>query len=477
MVLVPDATVTIQDAPPTPATLNDTGTGFMIGLADRGPVTGQLKPEEAIHSLSEWIAKHGSLQSYNGNEYVSVEGFFADGGSRLFYSRYAGPSAVKASAAVPASSSKFTATAKGPGAGYNTIKVGVASSVVTVKDGTTIVEVSPAMATIADAQSWATNYSKYIDITPLTTGALADSADVPLASGADDRTNVTDTERQAAVNRFGRDLGPGQIGAPGDTRTAMHTILATHALTYERAAVGDCPDSATAATAAAPGPVARALGRDLARHIRLLGDWVSVPGTSAGTTRMAPPSGIYMGLCARNDAERNPAHAVAGQRSYSRFALGTHYQRSQTDLQTFADNGIIPFVVDGGLVQPMDDITPVDSTIDEEWWAASGNRMVMRIVWDARAIAKAYMWTPVAGNVDFVGYAGALSGMLSRWHVAGALFGDSPAEAFRVETGPAINTPTTIAAKKLRAQLSLHLSQNVRNSDVLLTNTPLTEAL
>lgn len=476
MVLVPDATVTIQDAPPPAATLTDTGTGFMIGFADRGPVTGQVKPEDAVHSLGEWAAKHGALQSYNGNEYAAVEGFFAEGGSRLFYSRYAGPGAVKASAAVPASSSKFTFTAKGPGAGYNTIKVGVASSVITVKDGATIVEVSPALATLADAQSWATNFSKYGDITPLTTGALADSADITLASGADDRTNVTDTERLAAINRFGRDLGPGQIAAPGDTRTAMHAILAAHALALVRRAICDCPDSATASTAAAPGPVARALGRDLARQCHMLGDWLPVPGTTPGTTRISPPSGIYMGLCARNDAVRNPGVAIAGPASYSRFALGTHYQRSGADLQTFADNGIIPFVVDG-TVQPYDDITPIDKSIDPEWWAASGNRMVMRIVQDARAIAKAFMWNQVAGTADFVGYAGALTGMLSRWRNDKALYGDSPAESFRVETGPSVNTPTTIADKKLRAQLSLHISPNVRNADVIITNTPLTEAL
>jgi hypothetical protein len=476
---IAQATVTIQDAAPPPSTLIDTGTAFMIGLADRGTVAsaGPLKASDAVTSLGEWITKSGALQSYNGNEYAAVQAFFAEGGTRLFYSRYVGPSAVKASGAVPASGSQFTAVAKAPGAWGNNLKVGVTSSVITVKDGTTVVEVSPTLTSVADAQSWATTYSTYIDITPIGSGALNNSADVTLASGADDRTNVTDTERQAALDRFGKDLGPGQVLAPGDTRTAMHQKLAQHALDRNRFALGDCPDSATAATAAAPGATARALGRDLARHIQLLGDWLIAPGINVGTTRIIPPSGVHAGLCARVDATGHPNQAVAGRAAYSRFALGVHYARTDTDRQTFADNGVTPYLVDDAVVQPFDDITPVDPNTDPEWLEASSNRFVMRVIQDALAVAKAFMFTPVSGAVDFGAYGGALSAMLLGWKTERALYGDTPADAFRVETGPAVNTPTTISAKKLRAALSLKVSPNVRNAEVLITNTPLTESL
>lgn len=482
MTSIADAIVAIADAPPPRAAERDTGTAFFIGLADRGKVAGQITPADAVHSLGEWVAKFGAVQTYNGNEYAAVEGFFNEGGSTLYFSRFAGPSAVRASAAVPTSSSQFTAIAKGPGSYGNSLKVGVQSGVVTIKDGTTVIETSPTLASVAELQAWATNFSTSIDVTPIGSGALTNTADVTLAGGADDRASVTDTERSAALDRLGKDLGPGQVAAPGDTRTAMHAVLINHAVARNRFALCDCPDSATAATAAAPGTTARALGRatgsnrPLASLAAFLGDWLPITGLAVGQLRIAPPSGHYAGLCARNDAAGNPAHAIAGPQSYLRTALGTHYARSEADRQTFADAGIVPFIVDDGLVQPYDDINPVDPTVDPEWWSIGGSRFLMRVIDDARSIAKAFMWDPVAGTADYVGYKGALEGYLARW-LGIALFGDNPADAYRVVTDSSVNTPATVQQKKLLAALSLHIAGSPRIAQITITNTPLTEAL
>jgi hypothetical protein len=202
-----------------------TDTAFMVGLADRGVVTGPLTPADALASVSEWETKFGAQQSYNATEHAAVEAFFAEGGSRLYYGRYAGPAAAKAQASVPTVSPKFTAVAKSVGAWANTVTVTVASGVITVREGATVVETSPALADVTAAQAWSTG-SRYIDITPVGTGALTDSAAVTLAGGADDRTNATDTQRQAALDRFSKALGPGQVSMPGDTRIQAHTMLA-----------------------------------------------------------------------------------------------------------------------------------------------------------------------------------------------------------------------------------------------------------
>lgn len=480
MTVLPGPDVQILDAAPPAASLTDTGTGFVAGLAERGATSGQLTPGHGSASLGEWVAKHGTRQTYNALEYDTVEAFFVDGGTYLYFSRYAGPAAVKASAAVPAASSKFTATAKGPGASYNTLKVGVAgspSSVITVKDGTTIVEVSPVLADLVAAQAWATSFSSYIDITPLTTGALADSADITLASGVDDRANVTDTERTAALNRFGKNLGPGQVMLPGDTRPQAHALLAQHGLTYNRFALGDGPDSATAATVAAVGTAARALGKDLARHIQILAPWLTVPGTAPGTFRTIPPCGVHAGLCARNDAAGNPNRAVAGRNALSRFAIAPKYILTDTDRAAYSDAGITPYILEDGFVQPYDDITPVDPLTYPEWLGAAGNRLVMRIVADALTIAKAHMFGSVSGQVDLSAFGGDLKGMLAGWYSDRALYGDTPAAAFRVETGPTVNTPTTITARQLKAALALKIAPNARQVIVAITNTPLASTL
>lgn len=474
--MLPGPDVQILDAAPPASTLTDTGTRFIAGLSERGATSGDVAPGEVVHSLGEFTERYGARQSYNGPEYDTVEAFFAEGGSRLFFSRIAGPAAVIAQAAVPATGSKFTAKAKGPGAYYNDVTVAVASGVITVKKGATTVEVSPALADIAAAQAWATDVSEWINITPLASGALADSAAVTLAGGADDRTNITDTERTAALARFGRDLGPGQVSMPGDTRSQAHAMLASHALAMNRFALADAPDTATVATIVAAAAAIKALGVDKARHIQLLDPWHVAPAISGSGTRTVPPSAVHGGLAARVDAMGNPNRAVAGRRVVSRFATGLKYRRSDAEREQLANAGVTVYVDDQG-VQPYDDVVPVDAATDPEWLGAAGNRFVMRVIADALDIAKNHMFGSVAGPVDLAAFQGDLKGMLAGWYADGALYGATAADAFRVETGAAVNTPETLAARQLRAAIALKIAPNARQVIVQITNTPLTGTL
>jgi hypothetical protein len=477
--MLPGPDVLIVDAAPPATVLTDTGTLFMAGLSDRGLTTGQVAVDDVVHSLSEWVDKYGALQAYNGNEYATAEAFFAEGGARLYFSRQAGPAAAKATANVPVASSKFTATAKAVGAYGNAIDVAVTGgNVVTVRQNAVVVETSPVLADTAAAQAWARDTSDFIDITPLTTGALANSAAVALAGGADDRTNITDTQRQTAIDRFGKDLGPGQVCMPGDTRTAAHQMLAQHALDKNRFAYGDAPDSSSASTVAAAGAAIRALGKDLARHIQILDPWLIAPGTTAATTRTIPPCGVQAGMAARVDAGGNPNRAVAGRNGISRFASAAKYTRTDDERETLADAGVTVYLSIGGLLQAYDDVTPVDPATDPEWLGAAGNRFVMRVIADALEIARAHMFAQEDGaGVEFSDFNGDLKGMLARWYSDRALYGATAAEAFRVETGPSVNTPQTIAARQLKAAIALKISPNARQVVVQITNTPLTEVL
>ncbi|MEJ7824910.1 MAG: hypothetical protein WKF48_05750 [Solirubrobacteraceae bacterium] len=476
--MLPGPIVEIVDGAPAAATLTDTGTRFTAGLAHKGATTGQLTAADAVHSLAEWITKYGARQVYNGPEYDSADAFFSEGGTRMYFSRIAGPAAVRASAAVPAASSKFTATAKGPGTYANGYTVAVASGVVTVRDaGGVILEVSPALADTAAAQTWASETGQHIDITPLAAGALTDSVAVTLAAGADDRTNITDIQRQAALDRLGKDLGPGNVDLAGDSRSAAHTMLAQHALDRNRFAYADAPDTATAATVIAAGLAIRALGRDRARHIQLLDNWLVAGGTTAGTTRTVPPSGVQAGMAARSDARGNPNRAVAGRNGYSGFAIALKHPRTDADRGLLADAGVTVYTTEGSRVQCYDDLTPVDPVLEPEWLGAAANRFVMRVVADALEIANAHMFGSVSGPVDLVAFNGDLKGMLADWYALGALYGATPGEAYRVETGPAINTPATLQARQLRAALALKISPNARQVVINITNTPLTAAL
>lgn len=474
MVLVPDSTVSTQDLPPSVAALNDTGTKFLFGLAERGKTSGLIGPDDALHSYQEWLDAYGPVAAYNANEAQCVRRHFDEDGAVLYFSRKAGPAA----AAATGTATQFTIKAKGPGASYSTIKIGVASGVATVKDGTTVKEVSTTLSTVADLQSWCAAFSDLVDITPTTTGALADQADVTLSGGSptDDRTNITDTQSQAAIDRFGKNLGPGQLCSAGDGRAQIHAIQAAHALANNRIAICDPPDTATAATIAALGTAIRALGKDLARHCALLGDWLIVSGDAPGTQALVPPSAIYSGLCARIDATGNPNQSVAGPAAFSRTAKAVHYTRSDADLQTFANAGVIPFIADAGVIMPYDDITPVDSTAYPQWWEVSTNRFWMRVTADIKALGKAFMWQANTGSVDYAALQGAATVELSRWRGL-ALYEDGTNIPYSVDTGPTVNTTATINAKKIRFAIGMVVAPCVRNAEAIMTNVLIGEAL
>jgi hypothetical protein len=472
----PGASVTIIDAPPPPAPASDTGTAFIVGFSDRGPTTGGLKTTDVLTSEGDFIGRYGARQSYSGVEYDAMAAFFAEGGSRLYFSRKVGPAAVIAQASVPTATPKFTAKAKGPGASYNTVSVGVASGVVTVYDGGVAKEVSPAFTDVTQAQLWAQSSSNLLsDITPVGTGALTDSAPVALAGGADDRVNTADVQIQAALDRFGSNLGPGQVALPGDGRQAAYTMAATHARDKNRFAVLDAPDTPTYTNVTAVAATTRSLGRDLARHVVLLDPWLT--RTDTNLSRAIPPSGVWMGLAAVNDAAGNPNRAVAGQRSISAYASGVKYVRAQSERDALADAGVTVFRQFGSSVMPYDDVTPVDGTVEPEWLGAGTNRLVMRIVADALSIANAHLFESIANSDVLAGFNGDLKSMLRGWWSVGALYGDAPEDAYRVETGSTVNTPATLAAKQLKAALSLKIAPNARFVQVTITNQGLQEVL
>lgn len=485
----PKVDVLIQDSAPPGVALTSTGTAFIVGLALKGTaqnavdgVAAPLDPTvDGIHNMDELIAKHGARQTYNGLEYDAAEAAFADGVNVLYWSRKVGPSAVRASGAVPASSSQFTAKAKGPGAYANTYTVTVASSVITVRDGSTVIDTSPVLADVAAAQTWATQTSTTIDIIPIGSGALTNSAAVTMTGGADDRASITDVEIQNALNRFGKNLGPGNVAAPGDTRTAMHQMLAQHALDRNRWAYGDAPDSATNTTVTAAGTAVRALGRDLARKIVILDGWGYMPPlTASGSQRTVPGSGVMLGGAATIDAQGNPNVAIAGANFASRAFTGVKRQRTETELDALAAAGVTPLVFDDGAVRPMDDITPVDPDVDPEWLGAAGGRMMMRIVADVLTIGKAHQFKQTAPKLEISGFHGNVAGMLQGWLAKGALFTDetgTEASAFRVETADPVNTLTTIALKQLNVALALKLTPNSRQVTAKITNTPVNGTL
>jgi hypothetical protein len=73
--------------------------------------------------------------------------------------------------------------------------------------------------------------------------------------------------------------------------------------------------------------------------------------------------------------------------------------------------------------------------------------------------------------------AGEIVGELMPLYRVGALYGDTFADAARVDTGAAVNTPETIAARELHAVVALRTSPAAEMLELELVRTPITEVV
>ena len=67
--------------------------------------------------------------------------------------------------------------------------------------------------------------------------------------------------------------------------------------------------------------------------------------------------------------------------------------------------------------------------------------------------------------------------MLMTYYNAGALYGQNATDAFSINTGPAVNTPTLLAAGQLTAQVGVRLSPDAQLVQINLNAVPITQAL
>ena len=134
MTVIPGTDVSINYSRQPQAAQVSTATAFVAGLAQKGTGDGC----SVVVAVDERVGRAARRPPVVQRARVRRGGVRVQRRvSQLYFARYAGPSAAIASVAVPASSSKFTASAKGPGDYAHTIYVGVASGVITVYDGGT----------------------------------------------------------------------------------------------------------------------------------------------------------------------------------------------------------------------------------------------------------------------------------------------------------------------------------------------------
>ena len=454
----PGVDIQIVDDAPRGGAVLDTGQAFMVGVTERGPTDRALR----VLSLKDYANRYGA-RSGGSLLYDSVGAFFSEGGSVLYCSRIANADAAAASKAF----GSLTAHASSSGTWGNGVTVTaealeppVAGSVqVTVTLGGTVVERSPTCATADDLVAWDATLVSFTKGADNVLPAAGTSA--TLTGGTNGTGTVDHDSVQSALDRFDSAMGPGQVLAPGLTADAVHEALCEHAQAKMRCALLELPDSADptvlkASVAALQGDAA---GQPGARFAAAFSPWALYPSSVVGAGAvLIPYTGLQAGLIAKADAGGNPNEPAAGANGASRFGLGLSQAFTDDQREDLNSAGVCMAKMVYGAVETYGYRTAAGP--DEPNWRWFGNsRVVMAVGHEANAVAETYVLRQIDGKRRiFAKLESDLRGICLRYYNASALFGDTPEEAFSVDTGAQVNTIATIAAGEIHAVIRLRCS-------------------
>jgi hypothetical protein len=418
--------------------------------------------------MSEFTTLFGQRVTYS-YLYDAIDCYFKEGGSRAYIQRVVGPAPVAASFMLKDASnaSCLQVLANSPGSWANALTVQILAGTVggyfqiQVATGATILENSGDLLDKPAALVWAQS-SDYITLVDQA-GSVQDPAVIAasaLLGGTDDNTNIVEQNWTNALSFLSKDLGPGQVAAPGHTTLAGQTALLAHADANNRVALVDCVDSGSKATlkSAAAALQGAVPGN---RHAALFAPWAIVPGIVAGTTRTVPWSAIEAGIISRNDAHLSPNTAAAGlQNGQSVYAIGLSQppfiDSDRQDLNASSVN-VVRALFNGIMAYGFR--TLVQPAGDPNWIAFSNSRLYMAIYADADAIAETFVFAEIDGKgLVFKAMGGELASMLNGYYNEGSLYGATPDEAFIVDTGSTVNTPESIANLEIHAVLRIRMS-------------------
>lgn len=448
----------------------DTGVFFMSGMSDKGAVTDAVN---VVQSTAEWETKFGHRNT-DSISWDCVDAFFSEGGSKLYFSRVFGPNPVTAFVNLNDGSAvaALKVSAASPGAWGNTLNVQVTAGdaggefklVLTDDVDTTINETSPSFVDQAAAIAYYANH-QYIRLSTLTSALdPAVVAAQSLATGTDDRANATDATWLSALSLFAKELGPGQVAYAGRTTITAQGQLADHAKTNNRVALLDPADQTVTATAKTAFLAAASAVRALTngKYAAMFAPWVNLPALAAGgTTRAVPASCVVAGIIARNDGRgmspNDPAAGISGLLQYDETIRVSGF--TTQDLTDLNEGSVNMIISKAGDLRVYGFRTTTSKTTNPLWWQLANLRLYMAIAAKADNILERFVFRKIDGRRKVFGELdGVLSGMLSPYWEDGSLYGVNPGDAFYVDTGPQVNTPTTINNGEIHAALELTMS-------------------
>lgn len=478
----PGVEVVSRAAPPARGYPSETGTWFVAGLTDRGPVD---KPV-VLQNMGDYTKHYGDRVTYS-VLYDALDVFFREGGTKAVVIRVVGPNATvdTVNLADAAAADTLAVDSIGPGATGLSVAVLVGradgSYVLQILLDGVEVERTPDLFTPTDAVTWSSG-SSYVRVRSIGANNPAVVDVTALGGGSDDRAGITDDNRVAALGLFDETYGPGQVSIPGATTTAAQVGVLDHAQAFNRFALLDEPDSPSSAVLIATNDALRGVA-DPASLERgaIFGPWEVVPGFVRGTTRITPPSAETAGLIARSDSvTSNPNIPAAGENGEARYALDLSQPNwDGATRQELNESGVNVFRSLFGAVRLYGYRTLVDPDgPSQPWLSIAAARTRMAIENDAKNLGESFMFDQIDGKgLKVAEFNGALTGLLSGYWKRGALYGETAADAFVVDTGPSVNTPETLANNELHAVIGLRMSPFAELVYIEVVKVPITEAL
>jgi len=262
---------------------------------------------------------------------------------------------------------------------------------------------------------------------------------------------------EAALAQLTVDLGPGQVSAPGSDDATVHTALLDHAEAANRVALIDGPQTGDAAAFTTAGTALQAAGNG--RYGAAFAPGAIIPGVASGTTRTVSWAAVVAGIIARNDVPFTPNQAAAGVNGVSLYTLDLTARFTDLEYQDINEAGINMARNRYGTLEMYGFRSLTDPVAHPEWLNFGNARLNMAIVAQANAIAERYVFSQIDGRwITIHDFGGELAAMLVPFYEAGALYGATADQAFRVNVGTQVNTPDTIANGELHAVLEVCMS-------------------
>ncbi len=470
----PGVTITSRAARSARGDDTSTGTWFVTGFTESGPVGVASR----ITSLSDYEAVYGGRttqgNSYPAMLYDSLDLFFQEGGATAYVSRVVGPTTTTSARTLvdrngtPANTLRIDAAY--PGSYGTRLSVAVADGVpsnsytLTIYLDGNVVEVHSDLLTPGAAVS-ALATSPYVRAVDLASATAPPGNNPAIASvtaltgGGDNNATATETEWTAALATFAADFGPGQVSAPGRTTLAAQQALISHARLNNRVAYLDVVDSASYSTLIATAAALNAYQGS--EYAGLFGSWNEFPALTGTAPRAAPGSSFAAGLTARLDAEfAHAAGAPGGSQGTAALAIGVRNpvggftETQQTALFNAGVNMSRAFRIQGVQLYGFESL---NRSVD--WGQLNFGRQRMSLVHRFKEAGKEYVFRTIDGRGQlFAEFGGRLTGILKGDWELNALYGEEEEDAFFVDTSSAVNTTATINNNELRANVYARFS-------------------